>query len=63
MGLDNNVPLVRFAVISSKAAVSNLAVERNRARTRFKAAVDLVVRRGVGLQRGVDPMDHLLPGE
>ncbi|GFZ50809.1 hypothetical protein JCM24511_08567 [Saitozyma sp. JCM 24511] len=62
MDLDNNVPLVRFAVISSKAAVSNLAVERNRARTRFKAAVDLVVRRGVGLQRGVDPMDHLLPG-
>jgi RNase P protein component len=56
------LPLVRFSVISSKAAVSKYAVERNRARTRFKAAVDTVIHRGVGVGEDEDAMGMLLPG-
>ncbi len=37
-----------FLLVSSKAKVSKLAVERNRAKRRLKAAVDLVVNRSIG---------------
>ncbi|KAL7422369.1 hypothetical protein Q5752_003015 [Cryptotrichosporon argae] len=37
---------IAFAVVASKAAVSKLAVERNRARTRFKAALSAATRGG-----------------
>ena len=38
---------VVFGVITTKAAVSKLASERQRCRTRFKAAVEAVVNRNV----------------
>ncbi|CAD6568460.1 MAG: hypothetical protein TREMPRED_004546 [Tremellales sp. Tagirdzhanova-0007] len=41
---------VTFLIVTSKNNVSRIAIERNRARRRFKSAMDLVVNRGIGLR-------------
>jgi len=41
--------IVKVVVIASKSKISKLASERNRARRRFRSALDMVVNRGVGL--------------
>lgn len=55
--------VVQFNVIASKANVSKLATERMRARKRFKAVVDGVVRRSWGLRAGQSGADYLHPGK
>ncbi|RXK36955.1 ribonuclease P protein component [Tremella mesenterica] len=40
--------MIRFCIIVTKNAVSKYAVERNRVKGRFKAAVEAVVNRGIG---------------
>ena len=42
--------MVTFLLVVSKARVSSLAVERNRARRKLKTALDLVINRGIGLE-------------
>jgi len=52
---------VTFLMVASKVKVSKLAVERGRAKRRFKAALDLMANRGVGL-RTRDGADLVRPG-
>ena len=54
--------VVQFAFTATKASVSKLAVVRNRARRRLKAAVELVVNRSMGLKEGEHGWDLVSSG-
>jgi hypothetical protein len=58
-----DVPIVQFGVIASKNNVSKLASERGYVRSRFKAAVEGVVHRSVGLRVGTTGSDLLNTGK
>jgi hypothetical protein len=56
--------IIKFGIVTSRAKLSKLAVERNMARRRIKSALDVVVNRGIGLGGGEDEgVEYVLDGE